>query len=173
MKLIVVIFYKMPIHIITSSNESLAISDKHKSLSLMTTLGEFNIDHVFCSPGLFCLQSILPFCWNNGLYTRIEYSLHDFVYSKNDISLPSEDSRMALCMLNGYKSFTKIEELELPETEENRKERVLKFYNYVKSMFSPTSTVLLVTHNNCLNILLEQFSIKSTKNIEDFTIISL
>lgn len=163
----------MPIHIITSSNESLAISDKHKSVSLIKTLDEFNIDHVFCSPSLFCLQSILPFCWNNGIYTRIEYSLHDFVYSKNDISLPSEDSRMALCMLNGYKSFTKIEELEHLETEENINERVLQFHNYVNSMFSPTSTVLLVTHNNCLNILLKKITIKSTKNIEDFTIISL
>lgn len=159
----------MPIHIVTSSNESLAIADKHKSLSLMTKLDEFNIAHVFCSPDIFCLQSILPFCWKNGIYTRIEYSLHDFVH---EICKPSEDARMALCMLNGYKSFTKVEELE-SEDNECRKERVTYFYEYVKQMFSPTSTVLLFTHKNCSDIIMETNTHYSKTKIDDFTIISL
>lgn len=158
----------MPIHIVSSSNESLVISDKHKSLSLMTTLDKFNIDHVFCSPGLFCLQSILPFCWKNGIYTRIEYSLHDFV---DEICKPSEDAMMALCMLNGYKSFTKIEELE-GESETDRKERVLEFYKYVNKLFSPTSTVLLFTHYECSKII-ETHNEYSKIIVEDFTIISM
>tara|TARA_Y100000389_G_C17266076_1_gene415517 strand:+ start:577 stop:708 length:132 start_codon:yes stop_codon:yes gene_type:complete len=43
-------------------------------------------------------------------------------------------------MLNGYESFTKVEELE-SEDDVSRKERVTYFYEYVNNMFSPNSTV--------------------------------
>jgi hypothetical protein len=159
----------MPVYIVTSSNESLTIADKKKSLSLITKLDEFTIDHVFCSPSLFCLQSILPYCWKYGIYARIEYSLHDFV---DEICVVSKDSRQALCMLNGYKSITKVEEL---ESEDNvcRKKRVTYFYEYVKQMFSPTSTVLLFTHQNCSNTILETNTHCSKTIIDDFNIIYL
>ena len=62
----------------------------------------------------------------------IEYSLHDFV---DKICKPSENAMIVLCMLNWYKSFTKVEELQ-GESETDRKERVLDFFNYVNNFFT-------------------------------------
>ena len=63
----------------------------------------------------------------------------------------SDETKIALGIKNGYKSWTNLDEIEL---DEYPMERVNEFVRYVKVMFAPTSSVLICTHMDCINSVL-------------------
>lgn len=134
----------------------LTVEGKQNAIALIQKLDSLKIEHVFSSPFLRCIQTVLPYCWKHGIYMRIENSLYECLSSKKfSISdtqkTMSDETKLALGIKNGYKSCTNLDEIEL---DEYPLERVNDFVKYVQSMFSPTSSVLICTHMDCINSIL-------------------
>lgn len=134
----------------------LTIEGKQNATALVEKFERLEIEHVFSSPFLRCIQTVLPYCWKHGIYMRIENSLYECLNS-NKFSISdtqttmSDDTKIALGIKNGYKSWTHLVEIEL---DEYQMRRVNDFVKYVQSMFSPTSSVLICTHMDCINSIL-------------------
>ena len=134
----------------------LTVEGKQNATALIFKLDSLKIEHVFCSPFLRCIQTVLPYCWKHGIYMRIENSLYEclssekFTISDTQTAM-SDETKVALGIKNSYKSWTHLNEIEL---DAYPLERVNDFVEYVKSMFSPTSSVLICTHMDCINSIL-------------------
>ena len=132
---------------------TLTSAGKQRANTLVQQLDQLEIEHVFSSPFLCCIQTVLPYCWKHGIHVRVENSLYDFVssvhVSRCDIERTmSDETKIALGIKNAYKSQIHLDEIEL---DEYPMERVTQFVEYIKSMFSPTSSVLICTHKDCIN----------------------
>lgn len=48
----------------------LTIEGKQNSTALVEKFDSLEIEHVFSSPFLHCIQTVLPYCWKHGIYMR-------------------------------------------------------------------------------------------------------
>ena len=126
---------------------------RRRAVELIPKLEELQIDHVFCSPFLRCVQTVLPYCWKHGVHVRIDNSLYEYLSAPHftladaQTQMPAE-MRRALGLQDGYRSITHVDEIEVGEYP---LERVAQFVTYVKQVFSTTSVVLVCTHMDCIN----------------------
>jgi broad specificity phosphatase PhoE len=136
----------------------LTAEGKQNAIALIQKLDSLKIEHVFSSPFLRCIQTVLPYCWKYGINMRIENSLYECLsstrFTTSDIQTTmSSETKIALGIQNGYKSWTHLDEIKL---DQYPLKRVEDFVEYVRTMFSPTSSVLICTHMDCINTIFGQ-----------------
>jgi len=129
---------------------------------LKYTLENLNINLIFSSPFIRCLQTILPYYFYSGikinrefgLYEEISFPLFDKYNYKKDIQ--SFDYEYYILNHN-YKSFINIDDV-YPENTINR---ILQFKKYLIDTYKNTNyNILLVSHQTPINYFLERPDIR-------------
>lgn len=124
---------------------------------LIPLLDSLSIQQIYSSPFLRCLETLHPFCKNNGKKINVENSLYEFVtehlfkQSNYKQSLtPSQNSNYFVN--NDYTSFFDIENLLFPQTEELMEERVYSFLNHLINQYQNQElSILLCGHKKILD----------------------
>jgi broad specificity phosphatase PhoE len=123
------------------------------SFLLINKINKLNIDIIYCSPFLRCIQTIKPYCEKNNIKINIENSLyekiHTEVFNKNNYKhshteLYKHHFDLKKIINQDYKSFLKLNDLIFPEnTFDNIYKRTIPFINKIKNN---TENILLISH---------------------------
>tara|TARA_B100001094_G_C18168406_1_gene793596 strand:+ start:79 stop:627 length:549 start_codon:yes stop_codon:yes gene_type:complete len=140
----------------------LLIDGLYNSNKLKYILENLNINFIFSSPFIRCLQTVKPYCLlcnlnvnkEIGLYESIDFSIFDKDNYKIDIT--ENDKEFSIINKN-YNSYINLDEIE----PENIGSRILKFKKYLLDKYMNTDyNILLVSHQTPINYFLERDDIR-------------
>ena len=136
----------------------LLIDGLYNSDKLKFTLEKLNINLIFSSPFIRCLQTIKPYCLLSDLSVNKEIGLYEEInfeaFDKNNykIDISENDNEYALINKN-YNSYINLDEIE----PENTVNRIIKFKKYLIDKYKNTDyNILLVSHQSPINYFLER-----------------
>jgi len=124
----------------------------HKNAdNLKHILSTLSITHIFSSPFLRTIQTIIPYCKLNNLKTKIcvEYSLYETMYDKcftkdnYQVTLSKNDKEFEYTNTK-YSSLINITDINCPETPIDVKRRVLTFIDKLIACYKKTDKCILV-----------------------------
>ena len=137
------------------------------------------IDYIFSSPYYRTLQTIKFYAKIHNHKINIENSLCEyinntyFIYNKwkynwNEINNP-EYNDIKKIFNNNYKSLINIEEINnnkkyILETEEDLKNRINNFINYLKNNYNNSNTIVISTHLNYINMVYYLYNNDNSNN---------
>ena len=142
-------------------NTVLTEQGKIDSLSILIRLNNSNIDidHIYCSPYIRCLQTLDYFSKITKNEIKIEYSLSEFfetsyigkkipiIYNENELQEFNID--------NNYKSYIDIKNIKQDDNWKIIIKRCKVFMDYIIKHYSKTDKVILIcTHLSIINALL-------------------
>lgn len=133
---------------------SLTYEGMSNSVKNVDTVADLNINVIYTSPFLRCIQTSLPIAWRYKCVFKQEYSLYEWDHAeKTKHELHIWDDNMCkyfgiapVRILKSYHDPSLIND----ETGDDFKDRVDTFVKYVHQMH-PTSNVLICTHLSCIN----------------------
>jgi broad specificity phosphatase PhoE len=122
---------------------------KKKSINKIKQLEELNIDKIFCSPFIRCVQTIEPFCLKYNKNINIDCALGEYPYneSKERMSHPVKFLEIIntdyIPVLSNFPFYEILKDLE---------ERVKNFCTKILIKYYGTNlNVLVVSHKSILN----------------------
>jgi len=137
------------------------------------------VDYIFSSPYYRKLQTIQFYSKMNNCKVNVENSLCEYVnntyfiynkwkYNQNEINNPGYNDIKKI-FNNNYKSLINIEEINnnkkyILETEEQFKNRIISFINYLKKNYDDNSTIIVVTHMHVVNMLYYLYNNDNSQN---------
>ena len=137
------------------------------------------VDYIFSSPYYRTLQTIKFYAKMNNHKINVENSLCEyinntyFIYNKwkynwNEIN-NSEYNDITKIFNNNYKSLINIEEINnnkkyILETEEDLKNRINNFINYLKNNYDNSNTIVISTHLNFINMVYYLYNNDNSNN---------
>lgn len=140
-----------------SFNTSLTGEGINNTIKLSDELDKLDIDIIYCSPFTRIIQTIEPYLKNTGKKINIEYSLYEYVHSKefNENDIQSINSSMyGYNYFNlEYKSLYDVKNIKYPEDINNLKNRTNDFMNSLKKS-NKKINILLVSHMTPINVIL-------------------
>tara|TARA_B110000977_G_scaffold178528_1_gene236269 strand:- start:115 stop:660 length:546 start_codon:yes stop_codon:yes gene_type:complete len=141
--------------------------------SLIDKLKDLKIDVILCSPFIRTVHTIFPFAMWNSKLIMLENSLIEYL----DLNMHTRESiqynfdTYGTYIKSGvnihYKSFLKLEDVKIHETEEQLHTRTKNFLEYIKYNFKDDATILLVSHMSTCNSLKKYF-IQNTETEDSF-----
>lgn len=124
-----------------------------KSNILKHILHSLNINIIFTSPFIRCIQTITPYCNLTNLKANKEHALYEYMNFKSPIiDLEYNDTHI---LNDNYKSYIDIKNINhnLYDT----KKRILDFKKILLETYKNTDkNILLVTHQSIINLFLER-----------------
>ena len=132
---------------------SLTHNGRENSIKLINKIQELNIDKIYCSPFLRCIQTIQPYCDKFNKKINIEYSLYEGIHSDNFRVYDFDHSHTELyekwpsfknIINDDYNSYLSLKDLKYPEnTFQNVYNRIIPF---IESIRNSEGNILLVSH---------------------------
>lgn len=142
---------------------------KYKAKTVLKAeLEDLNITQVYCSPFIRTLQTVQPFCDDNGICPKVDYSLYE-AYN-NNILFIDESNRRRLTNIekimysvdSNYKCEHSEVQPKYPDSKNERVNRVSNFLSAILNKYNNTDeNVLLCTHGDIVHIIYEKFHNKS------------
>jgi len=134
-----------------SSLTYVGMSNSVKNVNLVADL---DIQFVYTSPFLRCIQTSLPIAWRYKCVFKQEYSLYEWDHAENtkhELNIWSDD----MCKYFGISPINILKSYHNPvlivdETRNDFNDRIDTFVQYVRQMH-PSSNVLICTHLSCIN----------------------
>lgn len=130
----------------------------HKNAQkLIPLLDSLSIQQIYSSPFLRCLETLRPFCKENGKNINVENSLYEFVterlFTQSNYNQSLTSSQKSNYLVNhDYTSYFDIENLLFPQTEEFMEERVYAFLNHLINQYQNQElSILLCGHKKILD----------------------
>lgn len=124
-------------------------------------LSNLNINEIYSSPFLRCMQTIYPFSKNNDIKINIDYSLSEFKIEPvitpvaKNVTLPLYIAEI-FNYNPYYKSLINTCDIPYPETIYNMVTRVNRFLKKIINKYSNTNeNILIVTHHVPIQIILK------------------
>uniref|UniRef100_A0A6C0JCX5 Phosphoglycerate mutase family protein n=1 Tax=viral metagenome TaxID=1070528 RepID=A0A6C0JCX5_9ZZZZ len=160
--------YEPPTFNTTLTNEGFIQAD-----GLIEKLKDLKIDVILCSPFIRTIHTIFPYAMWNSKLINIENSLMEYldldIHTLESIQYNFDTYGNYLKMgLNiHYKSFLKLEDVKIHETEEQLHTRTKNFLEYIKYNYNEDTTILLVSHMSTCNSLKKYF-IQNTETEDRF-----
>jgi broad specificity phosphatase PhoE len=136
---------------------------KENSLKKIQELEKLNIDKIFCSPFIRCIQTIEPYCLKNGKSVNIECSLGEYPYNemKERMSHPVE-----FIELFNMDYVPVLSRIPLYENLKDLKERVKEFCSkLLMKYYDRNINILIVSHQSVINTI-EHLVTNSKKDLE-------
>ena len=136
----------------------LLIDGLYNSDKLKYTLKKLNINLIFSSPFIRCLQTIKPYCLLSNLNVNKEIGLYEEInfqaFDKNNYKIDISENDTEYSLINkNYNSYINLDEIE----PENTLNRILKFKKYLIDKYKNTDfNILLVSHQTPINYFLER-----------------
>ena len=137
---------------------------------LVEKCNRLNIDIVYSSPYLRCLQTIKPWCLLKGKKTKVDFSLSEYFDEewngdKKPRKLKEEEIEKYL-IDNNYKGLIDQTSIGDNESESEMIRRCEQFLSFLKNKFEKTNkTILIVTH---LSILSNLIKLNTNQLIDDY-----
>lgn len=131
--------------------------------SLKSLLLQLDLNEIYCSPFIRCLQTINPFIQESGKIVNVDYGLQEFFFDKNFIKKSkaklSLDEMINFNVNQNYKSTLKPNTLKYQEDFFSLNQRVDNFANDVlKKYINSEKNILVCTHMGVLNVLISKMS---------------
>lgn len=131
--------------------------------SLKNTLLKLNINTVYCSPFIRCLQTINPFIKESGLKVNVENCIQEVFWDPKFIDKPnaklSDEHKKLYDVSSKYVSIMEPNKLSYPENDSSVRARVNKFSEFIKSKYKDScSNILICSHMSPVNFLINEFS---------------
>lgn len=135
---------------------------KKNAKSIVSRLSTLNIKHIFSSPFLRTIQSVVPFCEYSGIKINAENglyeSLDDCVFKNEPIyDIRNIESPVYTQHINtDYKSVVYKNHITYPDSLNNVNERVTKFYKWIIKNYKQNykqnkdGNILCVSHQTTL-----------------------
>ena len=146
---------------------------KQNSIKLINKIHELNIDKIYCSPFLRCIQTIQPYCQKYNKSINIEYSLYEGIHSDNFRVYDFDHSHTELyekwpsfkkIINDDYQSHLSLKDLKYPEnTFKNVYNRIIPFIEKIKNN---KENILLVSHMTPIIVVREYIHHKQILNKE-------
>lgn len=139
-------------------------SGKHRAAnSLKNTLCKLNINTVYCSPFIRCLQTINPFVKETGLKVNVENCLQEVFWDPKFIEKPnaklSDEQKILYDVSNKYIPIMESNTLSYPENDSSVRSRINKFSDFIKLKYKDScSNILICSHMSPVNFLINEFS---------------
>tara|TARA_Y100000389_G_C17471238_1_gene531245 strand:+ start:913 stop:1449 length:537 start_codon:yes stop_codon:yes gene_type:complete len=122
---------------------------KENSKNKVEILEKMNIDKIFCSPFIRCIQTIEPYCLKNGKSVNIDCSLGEYPYNetKKRMSHPVE-----FIELFNIDYVPVLSRMPLYEILKDLKERVKEFCSrLLLKYYDKNVNILIVSHKSVIN----------------------
>lgn len=129
---------------------------KKNANSIVSRLSTLNIKHVFSSPFLRTIQSVVPFCEYSGIKINAENglyeSLDDCVFKNQPIYDIRNIESYTQHINTDYKSVVYKNHITYPDSLNNVNERVTKFYKWIIKHYKENKdgNILCVSHQTTL-----------------------
>lgn len=140
-----------------SFETSLTEKGSNDAKKLVGYLENLDIDVIYCSPFKRIIQTIEPYLISSNKKVNIDYSLYEFVSSKD---FSQKDVRFIDSSIYGYdyvnleyNSVTSVEKIVYPESKEGLNERLNNFFENIDR--SSKKNILLVTHMSPIHAILK------------------
>ena len=131
--------------------------------SLKNTLLKLNINTVYCSPFIRCLQTINPFIKESGLKVNVENCIQEVFWDPKFIDKPnaklSDEHKKLYDVSSKYIPVMEPNTLSYPENDSSVRTRVNRFSDFIKSNYKDScSNILICSHMSPVNFLINEFS---------------
>ena len=136
---------------------SLTEEGRQNAQKLIPLLDSLSIQQIYSSPFLRCLETLHPFCKENGKNINVENSLYEFVtehlFTQSNYKQSLTSSQKSNYLVNhDYISYFDIENLLFPQTEEFMEERVYAFLNHLINQYQNQEiSILLCGHKKIVD----------------------
>lgn len=119
-------------------------------------LKELGVSHVFSSPYVRCVQTVLPYCWAHNVPLHVEPALFEHDSAGVQTHPPKTLTPRELSMIGGsYCASPFVDTAELQE--ETFADRINGYRHYITKMYEQSSaSIVLCTHLCCINALLQR-----------------
>ena len=137
------------IHNETEFYTELTEKGKENSRNKVEILEKMNIDKIFCSPFIRCIQTIEPYCLKNGKSVNIDCSLGEYPYNemKKRMSHPVE-----FIELFNIDYVPVLSRMPLYEILKDLEERVKEFCSrLLLKYYDKNVNILVVSHKSVIN----------------------
>jgi len=122
---------------------------KENSLKKIEELEKMNIDKIFCSPFIRCIQTIEPYCLKNDKSVNIDCSLGEYPYNEMKKRMSHPVEFIELFNMDYVPILSKIP---LYENLKDLKERVKEFCSRLLMKYYDTNlNILIVSHQSVIN----------------------
>ncbi len=122
---------------------------KENSKNKVEILEKMNIDKIFCSPFIRCIQTIEPYCLKNGKSVNIDCSLGEYPYNEMKKRMSHPVEFIELFNMDYVPILSKIP---LYENLKDLKERVKEFCSRLLMKYYDTNlNILIVSHQSVIN----------------------
>jgi len=143
----------------------LTYNGKIEATKLSVTLYENNINQIYCSPYLRCIQTIEKYCELFNINYNIEYG-----FCENTLMLIQSDiDRLLENCKNNKDYMSKIGIKEINETNSDINDIIKRVGNVLISIIEDnkysTNNVLICTHQTNINIILYLFNLLSYEDV--------
>lgn len=133
---------------------------------------KLDIDEIYSSPFLRCLQTVNPFALKSGLGINVENTLQEVFFEPNFLLRPKaelNDHDKKIYNVNSrYHSLIPSNTLRYPESEKSIEDRVTLFWkNVVKPNLNSNKTILVCSHMGIVNMLIK-LTVDKKRDLETF-----
>lgn len=136
---------------------------KKNSIDKIKQLEKLNIDKIFCSPFIRCIQTIEPFCLKHNKHINIDCTLSEFPYNE-----PKERMSHPVKFLEiiNLEYIPILSELPFYEILKDLEERIKNFCTKILIKYYDTDlNILIVSHKSILNTI-EHYVTNSSGNLD-------
>ena len=122
---------------------------KKNSLDKIEQLEKLNIDKIFCSPFIRCIQTIEPFCLKNNKFINIDCALGEYPYNESKERMSHPVDFLEIINLDYIPVLSNIPFYEILK---DLQERVKNFCTKLLIRYYDTNlNILIVSHQSILN----------------------
>lgn len=144
---------------------------------IVERLENLDINKIYCSPFVKTMQSIYPFCKKCKKQMNLESTFHDAMYKPINTTIDLYESKnieshfgykyLFECVNNYYESKLFASNVPFIETQNEVKNRIFPFlYNLCNRYKSKSKNILIVTHKNIINFIMEFFDKSANCSID-------
>ena len=135
---------------------------RHRAMSCVKfNLLKLDIDEIYSSPFLRCLQTVNPFSVKSGLGINVENTLQEVFFDPNFLLRPKSElndlDKNIYNVNSNYRSLIPPNTLTYPESEKSIEDRVTLFWkNIVKPNLDSNKNILVCSHMGIVNMLIKR-----------------
>ena len=136
---------------------------KENSKNKVEIIEKMNIDKIFCSPFIRCIQTVEPFCLKNNKFINIDCALGEYPYNESNERMSHPVDFLEIINVDYIPILSNIPFYEILK---DLQERVKNFCTKLLIRYYDTNlNILIVSHQSILNTI-EHYVTNSKEKLE-------